>query len=130
MASIPEMHLDSLTDADSPANRAVIAAFAKLDKTALGFAVGTVCGFGIFLATVVLVVKGGDPVGPNLGLLGQFFFGYTVTTGGAFLGLLYGLAFGFIMGWLIAFFRNLLISAYLLMMKTRANLSSSLESLD
>lgn len=114
----------------SPAERVIIEAFARLDRTALGLAVGTLCGAGVFLATVVLIIKGGDVVGPNLALLGQFFFGYTVTTSGAFIGLLYGFIVGFVLGWLIALFRNVLVSAYLVALKTRANLTSSLDSID
>ena len=110
--------------------RFIIEAFAKLDRTALGVAVGTLCGLGVFLATIFLVIKGGEVVGPNLALLGQFFFGYTVTLTGAFIGLVYGFVVGFILGWLIGFLRNSLVSAYLLTLKTRANLTSSLDSID
>lgn len=114
----------------SPAEQVIIETFAKLDRTALGLAVGTLCGLGIFLATLVLVIKGGRVVGPNLALLGQFFYGYTVTVTGAFVGLVYGFVFGFVVGWLIALLRNALVSAYLIALKTRANLSSSLDSID
>jgi hypothetical protein len=114
----------------SAADRVIIEAFAKLDRTALGLAIGTLSGLVVFLATIVLVLKGGDVVGPNLALLGQFFFGYTVTISGAFIGLVYGFVAGFVVGWLIAFLRNVLVIAYLVVLKTRANLASSLESID
>lgn len=111
-------------------DKVIIEAFAKLDRSALGLAVGTLCGLAVFTATIFLLVKGGGVVGPNLALLGQFFIGYTVTITGAFIGLVYGFVVGFIFGWLIAFFRNSLISAYLLSLKTRATLTSSLDSID
>ena len=114
----------------SAADQVIIEAFAKLDRTALGFAVGTLSGLIVFLATIVLVIKGGTVVGPNLALLGQFFFGYTVSISGAFIGLVYGFVVGFIVGWLIGLLRNLLVSAYLIALKTRANLTSSLDSID
>ena len=114
----------------SAAERVIIEAFARLDRTALGLAVGTLSGLGVFLATIVLIIKGGEVVGPNLALLGQFFFGYTVTVTGAFIGLVYGFIVGFVVGWLIALLRNSLISAYLIALKTRANLTSSLDSID
>ncbi|HLE62412.1 MAG TPA: hypothetical protein VI750_04690 [Pyrinomonadaceae bacterium] len=114
----------------SRSDKIIIEAFAKLDKTALGLAVGTLCGLAVFTATVFLLLKGGDVVGPNLALLGQFFVGYTVTVKGAFIGLVYGFVGGFILGWLIGFFRNSLLSAYILALKTRANLTSSLDSID
>lgn len=112
------------------ADKVIIEAFAKLDRTALGFAIGTVCGLSVFLATIFLVLKGGEVVGPNLALLGQFFYGYTVTITGAFIGLVYGFVTGFVLGWLIGLLRNGLVSAYLLALKTKATLTTSLDSLD
>jgi len=112
------------------ADKIIVDAFARLDQTALGFAVGTLCGFSVFLATIVLVFRGGEVVGPNLALLSQFFFGYTVTINGAFIGLAYGFVVGFVIGWLIAFLRNSLVFAYLLGLKTKATLTSSLDSID
>jgi len=50
----------------------VIQAFAKVDTVALGLASGLIGAVGIFLATLILLIKGGDPVGPNLALLGQY----------------------------------------------------------
>lgn len=114
----------------SAAERVIIEAFARLDRTALGIAVGTLCSLAVFLATIILIIKGGEVVGPNLALLGQFFYGYTVTITGAFIGLVYGFVVGFIVGWLIALLRNSLVSAYLIALKTRANLTSSLDSID
>lgn len=112
------------------ADKVIVDAFARLDQTALGFAIGTLCGLSVFLATIVLLFRGGDVVGPNLALLGQFFFGYTVTVRGAFIGMAYGFVAGFILGWLIGFLRNSLLFAYLLGLKTRATLTSSLDSID
>ena len=114
----------------SAADRVIIDAFARLDRTALGLAVGTLSGLLVFLATIVLIFKGGPVVGPNLALLGQFFYGYTVTVPGAFVGLIYGFIVGFVTGWLIALLRNSLVSAYLIALRTRANLTSSLDSID
>ena len=117
-------------DVTSPVDKAIILAFAKVDKTALGIAVGAVSGLTIFLATNLLLIKGGDPIGPNLALLGQFFFGYTVTFKGSLVGLFYGFILGFILGWVTAFLRNFLLNAYLIMVNTRANLNSYFESID
>jgi len=114
----------------SGTDRVIIDAFAPLDRTALGVAVGTLCGVAVFLATVILLLKDGAVIGPNLALLGQFFFGYKVTYTGAFIGLAYGFISGFILGWTISFLRNLLLSAYLVILKTKANLTSSLDSID
>jgi len=114
----------------SVADQVIIEAFAKLDRTALGLAVAALFGLGVFAATIILIIKGGDVVGPNLALLGQFFIGYTITVKGAFIGLAYGFVVGFIIGWLIGFLRNSLVLAYLMVLRTRANLTSSLDSID
>lgn len=114
----------------SAVDRAIIQAFAKLDRAALGVAIGSLAGVIVFLATLILVIKGGDQVGPNLLLLGQFFIGYSVTTLGAFVGLAYGFIAGFVFGWLIAFLRNAILDAYLFVVKARAGLSTYMDSLD
>lgn len=74
----------------------------RLNGTVLGLAFGMAAGLAIFVATNWLVLKGGDPVGPHLGLLSQFFFGYSVTFAGSFIGTAYGFAGGYFAGWLIA----------------------------
>jgi hypothetical protein len=101
----------------------IVQSFARLHKAALGIAVGVLTGFVIFAATVILLIKGGPDVGPNLALLGQYFIGYSVTWTGSLIGLLYGFVFGFIGGWLIAFLRNILISAYLQIAKLKTRFS-------
>lgn len=74
----------------------------SLDGIVLGCALGILCGGTLFAATAWLVVKGGDSVGPHLGLLGQFFPGYSVTWRGSFVGFVYGFACGGAAGWIIA----------------------------
>jgi protoporphyrinogen oxidase len=86
--------------------------FARFDPVALGTAVGVVTGFGLFLATVVLLLKGGDPIGPSLSLLGVYFLGYQVSWSGALLGWLEASIVGFALGYLMAKSINLLVSAY------------------
>jgi hypothetical protein len=95
-------------------------AFAKLDRVALGFATGTMSGLLLFLATLLLVFKGGVVVGPNLQLLGNFFPGYSVTPLGSLLGLAYGFLAGFLTGWCFAFLRNIAVFLYTAVMQQRA----------
>jgi hypothetical protein len=95
-------------------------AFPKLDRVAFGLSAGTVAGMLLFLATIVLVLRGGDVVGPNLQLLENYFFGYTVTFSGSLLGLGYGFLTGFIGGWGFAFFRNVAVFLYAAIMQQRA----------
>ncbi len=94
--------------------------FAKLDKLALGLSLGGVSALVFFLMTIVLVLKGGESVGPNLSLLNQFFPGYTVTVWGSFMALTYGFGTGFFVGWSFAFLRNLIAAFQFTMLKRRA----------
>jgi len=98
--------------------------FAKLDKLAFATALGAVSGLMMFLATLWLVVKGGKIVGPNLQLLSQYFFGYTVTVKGALLAFGYSFVWGFLFGWLFAFFRNFIMAFYIFWVKKKSELSS------
>lgn len=108
----------------------ILKALAKLDGVALGVSVGALFGLVIFGATVVLVIKGGDVVGPNLGLLSQFFIGYEVTLPGSLIGSIYGFGSGFVLGWLIAFLRNGVISIYLHLLKLKTSVNAVNDFLD
>jgi hypothetical protein len=111
-------------------DQVIIQSFARLDRTALGVALGSVFGLVVFCATVVLLLKGGDEVGPNLSLLGQYFIGYKVSWAGSLIGLLYGFVSGLILGWLAAFLRNLVLDIYLRIIKLRTNLSAAQDLFD
>ena len=74
----------------------------RLSRNVLGLTLGMLFAFGLFLATNILVLKGGPEIGAHLQLLNQFFPGYRVTFGGSFLGLVYGFAVGYVSGWIIA----------------------------
>ena len=67
---------------------------------------GMLCGTGLFLATAWLVIQGGENVGQHLGLLGNYFPGYTVTWPGAFLGFFYGALSGGALGFALAWIYN------------------------
>jgi len=85
---------------------AIARVFPKLDRVAFGLSLGLMSGTILLFATLVLVLKGGVVVGPNLQLLNQYFPGYSVTVTGSFFGLAYGLVSGFIGGWSFALMRN------------------------
>jgi hypothetical protein len=74
----------------------------RLNARAWGMAFGLLGGLGLFIATMVLVLKGGPQVGAHLGLLANFFPGYRVTGVGAMLGFGYGFVTGYVVGWLIS----------------------------
>ncbi len=108
----------------------LLLAFAPMHRTAMGAAFAVLLGGLLFLMTAALVIKGGYPVGPNLALLGQFFFGYTVTFSGAFIGLLWGLGVGFLLGWGFAVVRNLIVWSWLVIIRSRAEMDEYGDFLD
>jgi len=104
--------------------------FARLDPVAMGVAVGTVGGLLIFIATAILVIKGGPSVGLTLSLLGHFLIGFQVTWGGALVGLLEGGLGGFAIGYLGASLRNWGMRAYAQFMRWRAEVARRRNLLD
>jgi hypothetical protein len=78
----------------------------RLNGNVLGFVMGTLLALGIFVATNWLVIKGGEVVGPHMQLLDQFFWGYTVTFAGSFIGAAYAFVTGYIAGLLIGWVYN------------------------
>lgn len=107
-------------DVEEVIHGALAQVFFKLDRLALGVSVGIASGLLLFLATLVLLFRGGEVLGPTLGLLGQYFPGYSVTASGSVLGLSYGFLTGFIGGWLFAFLRNATAFLYLAITEHRA----------
>lgn len=85
--------------------RAVI----RLNANILGLVLGIICGIGIFIATNFLILKGGDVVGPHLGLLRNFFPFYSVTFIGSIVGFGWGLLTGYVAGFIIASIYNLVV---------------------
>jgi hypothetical protein len=77
-----------------------------LNAKVLGLVLGLLLGLIIFMATNWLVIKGGDPVGPHLALLGQYFIGYRVSFWGSLVGFGYGFALGTLCGALIGWIYN------------------------
>lgn len=108
----------------------IVQSLAKLDQVALGIALGTIFGLAIFAATNILILKGGEEIGPNLELLSQYFIGYEVSFTGSLIGLLYGFVTGFICGWLIAFLRNFAIGLYLLILRIKSSFSAVNDYID
>ena len=84
-------------------------AIARLRASVMAVVIGLLGGLGLFGATAWLVIRGapeGVEVGQTLGLLNNYLPGYTVTWGGAILGLVYGALLGGAVGWLLAFVYN------------------------
>lgn len=104
-------------------------AFAPLHKRAFGIAVGTALGVLLFGMTLVVVLRRPEQE-PGLRLLRQYFAGYRVSWGGAFVGLFWGFVVGFVAGWFTAFCRNLVIAISVFLIRTRAQLAQSRDFLD
>ena len=86
-------------------------AFARFDPVALGTALGSIAALLLLAGTAVLLLEGGDPVGPTLSLLGQYLTGYQVSWTGALIGFVEAGVLGFGLGWLMAKLINLLVGA-------------------
>lgn len=84
-------------------------AIARLRASVMAVVFGLIGGASIWVATVWLVVRGGQTVGFHLGLLSNYFPGYTVTWTGAFLGLFYGALVGGALGWSFAWLYNAIV---------------------
>ncbi len=111
-------------------DEALIKTFARMDKFGFAFAAGSLSGLLVFITTLWLVVKGGEVVGPNLQLLGQYFTGYSVAIKGAFIGMGYGFLWGFLFGWFFAYLRNLFLGFFIYRVKKKLEMLSFRDFLD
>jgi hypothetical protein len=84
-------------------------ALLRMNEQGWGIAIGLLLGLGLFVATNVLVVKGGPVVGPHLGLLGYYFPGYRVTFLGSVVGFVYAFVVGYGIGRTVGTIYNKLI---------------------
>jgi hypothetical protein len=78
--------------------QALHAELVKFNARAWGIATGLLLGGGLFLATIVLVIKGGENMGQHLQLLRVFLPGYSVSVLGSFVGFVYLFVLGYILG--------------------------------
>ena len=106
---------------------AVISAFEPLHKRAFGMAVGAATGLLCFLATIVVMLRSG---GPDIHILNEYFYGYSVSWRGAFIALWWGFVAGFVAGWFTAFCRNFVIAASLWLGRNRSELEATRDFLD
>jgi protoporphyrinogen oxidase len=116
-----------VSDVEAVLEEELARVFLRVDRVALGLSVGVLGGLGLFVATLALVLAGGPVVGPTLGLLGQYFPGYSVTGLGSCVGLFYGFVSGFVGGWLFAVLRNMVMFVYLVAVYRRWQLRQMLD---
>lgn len=114
--------------ADHSVPSRLLAMFSPLHKTAFGLAVGLVAGLATAAVTAFHVMV--EPVrAPDLALLNQYFYGYTVSWEGTVVGFLWALFAGFVAGWFCAFVRNLAIAVWIFVVRIRAGLSQAADFL-
>ncbi len=104
-------------------------AFAPLHKRAFGTAVGAATGLVFFGITALHLILRPETHVP-LWLLAEYFYGYTVSWQGAFVGLFWGFFVGFVAGWFLAFCRNLAITVSIFITRSRAELAATRDFLD
>ena len=96
--------------------------FAPLHKRALGTAVGLALGMSVSIVTAFHVIV--QPANAlDVGLLSHYFLGYSVSWQGIVVGFLWGFVTGFATGWFVGFARNFMVTAWLLVIRTKANLA-------
>lgn len=101
----PKASFEPVDETEQILERAVL----RLSANILGLVLGILAGLGIFIATTFLLLKGGDVVGPHLGLLRAFFPYYSVTFLGSFVGFVYGFVCGYATGFIVAALYNLIV---------------------
>lgn len=90
--------------------RLIRAAIARMRAGVMAIVFGMVGGAGLSVATAWLLIRGGENVGQNLGLLRHYLPGYSVTWPGAVVGLVYGAVLGALAGWSLARVYNAIAS--------------------
>lgn len=98
----------------------LMAAFARFDPVALAVAMGSVFALLLYLATAVLLLQGGDVVGPHLALIGIYLPGYSVSWTGGLVGAVYFWLIGAVIGTVIAVLWNMTHSIYVALVIVRA----------
>ena len=81
----------------------------RLNAKAWGISLGLVAGLLLFAATNLLVLRGGEVVGPHLSLLGLLLPGYRVTFAGSLVGFVYLFVIGYGVGRLVGGLYNAIV---------------------
>lgn len=93
-------------ESENPSEEVLTRAVLRLNATVLGLVFGILLGLIILVATNWLVIKGGETIGPHLGLLSQFYIGYSVSFVGSLIGMIYGFVTGYLAGVIVAWVYN------------------------
>lgn len=104
-------------------------AFSRLHKAAFGVATGVAGALIMGIMTLICLVSpraNGFP----LGLLGEYFAGYSISGPGILVGMGWGFLVSFVAGWFVAFCRNLALAISAFMIRTRAEMDQTRNFLD
>lgn len=93
----PTIHSSSLSADELQLLSRAISLNARIAAAITAIVLGTV----VWLATAILLWKGGLDVGVNLSVIGTYLPGYKVTWAGAWIGLLWGSVVGAVVGWVM-----------------------------
>lgn len=115
---------DRVLTADPSLPPSLALAFAPVHKLAMGVAVGLVSSLLLAGITAFQVIAA-PPDAPQLGLLSQYFYGYSVTGPGVAVGAFWGFVIGFVAGWFVAFVRNFVLALWVIAVRANAELSNS-----
>jgi hypothetical protein len=96
---------------DQNEEQALNRAMLRMNEQGWGIAMGLLLGLGLFIATNVLVLRGGDHVGAHLGLLHVYFPGYRVNFLGSLIGFVYAFVVGYGIGRTVGAIYNKLVEA-------------------
>lgn len=103
--------------------------FLPLHKRAFGTATGLAAALMLFVITAITTVIYPEDAF-DLGLLANYFTGYSITWSGAFIGAAWAGFVGFVMGWFLAFARNFLVAITILYVRARVDYSQARDLLD
>lgn len=78
----------------------------RINTVATAVGLGLLHGVVLFVATLFLALRDGSAAGPHLGLLGQYFPGYSVSVLGSVVGFVYAFIVGAFAGFLLSTIYN------------------------
>jgi hypothetical protein len=87
-------------------------------------AVGLVVGLLVSAVTAFQVIAAPTD-GPELSLLAQYFYGYSVSWQGAAIGAFWGFMTGFVAGWFMAFVRNFVLALWVIAVRANAEFQNT-----
>ncbi len=98
--------VDAAADRAHPVKRNRPIAAGRISPVAAAGVAALLLGGGLFIATLILVVRGGPYQGAHLQLLSVYFPGYRVTLAGSFVGFVYTFVIGYALGRVVGFVYN------------------------